>query len=54
VQVPACDEAACRTSLDVRIHNKWYDLSGKHKHRIGRKCSVFLSGIVRLITCLFH
>jgi hypothetical protein len=29
VQVPACDEEACRTSLDVRIHNKWYDLSGK-------------------------
>lgn len=28
VQVPACDEQECRTSLDVRIHNKWYDLSG--------------------------
>jgi acyl-lipid Delta6-acetylenase / acyl-lipid (9-3)-desaturase len=28
VQVPACDEQACRTSLDVRIHGKWYDLSG--------------------------
>ena len=29
VQVPACDEEACRTSLDVRIHNEWYDLSGE-------------------------
>lgn len=28
VEVPACDEQVCRTSLDVRIHNKWYDLSG--------------------------
>jgi len=28
VQVPACDEEQCRTSLDVRIHDKWYDLSG--------------------------
>lgn len=28
VQVPACDEEQCRTSLDVRIHNTWYDLSG--------------------------
>lgn len=28
VQVPACDEETCRTSLDVRIHGKWYDLSG--------------------------
>ena len=29
VQVPACDEEGCRTSLDVRIHNEWYDLSGE-------------------------
>ena len=28
VEVPACDEEKCRTSLDVRIHNTWYDLSG--------------------------
>jgi acyl-lipid Delta6-acetylenase / acyl-lipid (9-3)-desaturase len=31
VLVPACDEEVCRTSLDVRIHNKWYDLSGWRK-----------------------
>jgi fatty acid desaturase len=30
-EVPACDEQACRTSLDVRIHGKWYDLSGWRK-----------------------
>jgi hypothetical protein len=29
VEVPACDDKVCRTSLDVRIHGKWYDLSGK-------------------------
>ena len=28
VEVPACDEEECRTSLDVRIHGEWYDLSG--------------------------
>jgi hypothetical protein len=28
VEVPACDDKVCRTSLDVRIHNTWYDLSG--------------------------
>ena len=28
VQVDACDEESCRTTLDVRIHNQWYDLSG--------------------------
>lgn len=31
VEVPACDDEECRTSLDVRIHNKWYDLSGWRK-----------------------
>lgn len=31
VAVPACDEETCRTSLDVRIHNQWYDLSGWRK-----------------------
>ncbi len=29
VQVDACDEEQCRTSLDVRIHGEWYDLSGE-------------------------
>lgn len=29
VQVPACDDDGCRTSLDVRIHGEWYDLSGE-------------------------
>ena len=29
VQVPACDDEGCRTSLDVRIHGEWYDLSGE-------------------------
>ena len=29
VEVPACDEVNCRTSLDVRIHGQWYDLSGE-------------------------
>jgi hypothetical protein len=28
VEVPACDEEVCRTSLDVRIHGEWYDLTG--------------------------
>lgn len=31
VQVPACDDEVCRTSLDVRIHGNWYDLSGWRK-----------------------
>jgi cytochrome b involved in lipid metabolism len=31
VPVPACDDTACRTSLDVRIHGEWYDLSGWRK-----------------------
>lgn len=31
VEVPACDEEACRTTLDVRIHGEWYDLSGWRK-----------------------
>lgn len=29
--VPACDTETCRTSLDVRIHSTWYDLSGWRK-----------------------
>ena len=29
VQVDACDEEQCRTTLDVRIHGEWYDLSGE-------------------------
>lgn len=28
VEVPACDDEGCRTSLDVRIHGEWYDLTG--------------------------
>jgi hypothetical protein len=28
VEVPICDDVQCRTSLDVRIHSTWYDLSG--------------------------
>lgn len=31
VEIPACDEEVCRTSLDVRIHNTWYNLSGWRK-----------------------
>eukprot|EP00543_Licmophora_paradoxa_P010954 CAMPEP_0202476512 /NCGR_PEP_ID=MMETSP1360-20130828/93461_1 /ASSEMBLY_ACC=CAM_ASM_000848 /TAXON_ID=515479 /ORGANISM="Licmophora paradoxa, Strain CCMP2313" /LENGTH=375 /DNA_ID=CAMNT_0049103723 /DNA_START=172 /DNA_END=1296 /DNA_ORIENTATION=+ len=31
VEVDACDEQSCRTSLDVRIHGTWYDLSGWRK-----------------------
>jgi fatty acid desaturase len=31
VQVPACNDQVCRTSLDVRIHGKWYDLTGWRK-----------------------
>lgn len=29
VQIDACDEEQCRTTLDVRIHGEWYDLSGE-------------------------
>ena len=29
VEVPACDDEGCRTSLDVRIHGEWYDLTGE-------------------------
>ena len=29
VQIDACDEEKCRTTLDVRIHGEWVDLSGK-------------------------
>mmetsp|Transcript_16402 Transcript_16402/g.23937 ORF Transcript_16402/g.23937 Transcript_16402/m.23937 type:complete len:355 (-) Transcript_16402:175-1239(-) len=31
VEVNACDEEMCRTTLDVRIHGEWYDLSGWRK-----------------------
>ena len=31
VEVAACDEEECRTSLDVRIHGEWYDLAGWRK-----------------------
>ena len=27
-QVAECDEEKCKTSLDVRIHGDWYDLTG--------------------------
>ena len=28
VSIDACDEEKCRTTLDVRIHGEWYDMSG--------------------------
>ena len=31
VEVPACDDEGCRTSLDVRIHGEWYDITGWRK-----------------------
>lgn len=31
VLIEACDEQICRTTLDVRIHGEWYDLSGWRK-----------------------
>jgi cytochrome b involved in lipid metabolism len=31
VLIEACDEEICRTTLDVRIHGEWYDLSGWRK-----------------------
>lgn len=31
VIVPVCDDQECRTTLDVRIHSDWYDLSGWRK-----------------------
>jgi fatty acid desaturase len=31
LEVAACDEEVCRTSLDVRIHGEWYDLTGWRK-----------------------
>ena len=34
VQVDACDEESCRTTLDVRIHGEWYDLSGEKSNVI--------------------
>jgi len=30
-RVPECDDNGCRTSLDVRIHGEWYDLTGWRK-----------------------
>jgi hypothetical protein len=30
VEIPVCDDQVCRTSLDVRIHGQWYDLSGTY------------------------
>lgn len=35
IQVDACDQEVCRTSLDVRIHNTWFDLSGWRKAHPG-------------------
>jgi hypothetical protein len=29
-EVPECDEEKCKTSLDVRIHGDWYDLTGTY------------------------
>lgn len=35
-EVPICTEQECRTSLDVRYHNVWYDVSGwRSKHPAG-------------------
>lgn len=31
VEVDPCDDNGCRTSLDIRIHGQWYDLSGWRK-----------------------
>lgn len=31
VEIDACDEESCRTTLDVRIHGEWFDLSGWRK-----------------------
>lgn len=30
VAVPECTDEECRTSLDVRIHGEWYDLTGTY------------------------
>ena len=35
-EVPLCTTQDCRTSLDVRYHNEWYDVSGwRSKHPAG-------------------
>ncbi|GMH77480.1 hypothetical protein TL16_g07423, partial [Triparma laevis f. inornata] len=31
IAVPACDSNQCRTTLDCRIHNQWYNLEGWRK-----------------------
>lgn len=31
IEVDPCDDNGCRTSLDIRIHGQWYDLSGWRK-----------------------
>ena len=33
-EVPECDEEKCKTSLDVRIHGDWYDLTGTLRFRV--------------------
>ena len=33
-QVAECDEEKCKTSLDVRIHGDWYDLTGTLRCRV--------------------
>jgi hypothetical protein len=49
VVVPACDEEQCRTSLDVRIHGEWYDLTGEWQFlafvssRVGHRLSISLN-----------
>jgi hypothetical protein len=34
LEVPACDEEKCRTSLDVRIHGEWFDLTGEFDEKM--------------------
>ena len=39
-RVPECDDNGCRTSLDVRIHGEWYDLTGTFSvlHCVASSC----------------